>query len=98
MALTVAQVGNTAVMGNLKAVVADVTFDASYDAGGEALNPSTLGLSFVRFLVADGAKGFNVMYDYTNSKLLAYGSTAGTEVVAATNLSAVSCRVFAVGA
>lgn len=98
MALTVAQVGNTAVMGNLKAVVADITFDSSYPTGGEDLNPSTLGLSFVRFLVADGSEGYNLVYDYANSKLLAYGSTAGTEVAAATNLSTVSCRVFAVGA
>lgn len=98
MALTVAQVGNTAVMGNLKAVVADITFDSSYPTGGEDLNPSTLGLSFVRFLVSDGSEGYNLVYDYANSKLLAYGSTAGTEVANATNLSTVSCRVFAVGA
>lgn len=98
MALTVAQVGRSTVFGNKKVTVADITFDSSYPTGGEDLNPSALGLAFVDFLVADGANGYNMVYDYANSKLKAYGSTAGTEVANATNLATVVCRVMAVGA
>lgn len=98
MALTVAQVGTNTVLGNKKATVSTITFDAAYTTGGLALDPSQVGLAFIDFLVADGADGYNVVYDYATGKLKAFGSTAGTEVAADVDLHLISCRVLAVGA
>lgn len=98
MALTVAQVGSNMVLGNKKATVATVTFDDSYPTGGLALNPSQVGLAFFDFIAVDGAAGYNVVYNYDTGKLMAYGSTAGTEVAAETSLATVVVRILAIGA
>lgn len=97
MALTVDRIANS-VFGNKKVAIAKITFDSSYPTGGEALNPSDLGLAFVDALFTDGAMGYGVKYDIANKKLMAYGSTAGTQVTDTTNLSALVVYVLAIGA
>lgn len=96
MALTIAPV-RTFVIGDHRAVIADVTFDSSYVTGGESLTQTDLGLtrtlSFVSATVA--TTGHTCPYDYTNSKLLAFNGT--TQIANTTDLSAVTTRVFAVG-
>lgn len=104
MALTVTTVRRT-VYGNRRVVIADVTFDSSYLTGGESLTPSDLGLTAVdRIDAGVSTGGYVIVYDHTNSKLMAFqGDNTNAaaapliQVPNATNLSAVSVRVDAIG-
>lgn len=77
--------------GNLRRNIMDVTFDSSYATGGEQLTPAMVGLVRVDKLTASEAGGRSFPYDRVNQKLQAYGGT--TEVVATTDLSAVTTRI-----
>lgn len=88
----------------MKTKVLDVTFDTSYATGGLALTKANLGLSTVEWLEASQSGGYTFEYDYANEKLKAfYGDNNNAadgpliEVPAATNLSAVTTRVKAIG-
>lgn len=109
MALTVtAATGGNFVVGDRRAVIATITFDSSYDTGGEALVASDFGLTSIDFVLgavaknAAGTLGFTVVYDYTNKKLQAVWGNAGTasvlpEVTSTTDLSLYSVRLIAIG-
>lgn len=95
MALTIDVIKRVALPAG-KAVVADVTFDATYPAGGESLTAADLGFTSLEALLASESTGTHmVVYDYTNSKLRLF-DTPGTEEVTADQSSTV-VRVFAVG-
>jgi hypothetical protein len=81
-----------------KAVIADVTFDSSYDAGGESLTASDLGLLNIEYLEAHqkGVGNRICQYDYANSKLRLY-TALGTEATTGSNQSAITVRIFAIG-
>ena len=89
--------------GNLKVRRAKVTFDSSYDSGGEAVTAADFGLStLVAVIPVGGPVGYSVQFDPANSKLVTYrtGTSANTvlnETTAAVNLSAVSYYVVAIG-
>jgi hypothetical protein len=102
MALTVSRL-DTFIVGSeaearLGFVVADVTFDSSYDAGGESLVPADLGLQTIRCLQAHGKGAGNRVceYDYANAKLRLY-TALGTEATTGSNQSSIVVRVVAVG-
>lgn len=96
MGLTVDPIARS-VFGNKRVVMATVTFDNSYPTGGEDLAASTLGLVTVDAIFTNGAKGYGVVYDKANAKLMAYGSTAGTQVTNTTDLSGLVVDILAVG-
>lgn len=102
MALTISVVKRS-VVGDLRCVVADVTFDSSYPDGGEAFGPSDVdpaqasGAAFhwcsVGMNDATDADNRIASYDYTNKKLRLF--TAGaTEAVDTSDQSAVKVRVM----
>lgn len=78
------------------AVIADVTGDASYPTGGYAITPAIFGLTTFDFVLVPSAKGYGANYNDATGKIVVYAS-AGTEVTAATNLSAVTFRIMAMG-
>ena len=87
---------------NKKITIADVTFDASYLADGEALTAAELQLASIDVLIADVKQGATlldteVFWDYANAKLIAVVGSTGVEVANAVDLSAVVASVFAVG-
>lgn len=74
----------------VRVVTGTLAFDSSYPTGGEAITPSTaFGLSEVHGVLFGNQGGYTFAYDYVNNKVLAY-TTAGTEVVNATDLSALN--------
>lgn len=111
MALTVTRVSydgqSQGVFGNLRYVTADVDFDNSYAAGGEPLTASDFGLTTIVGVIPMGATsagglttvGYNFVYDYTNSKLIATRTDQvdDPEEEAAGDLNAVSVRVLVLG-
>jgi len=81
MALTVAIVKNTGLTPTGRAVLADVTFDSGYPAGGEPYTPAMFGLSRIDFLHAEVALGsattaWLCRADHANSKLQLFGMAA----------------------
>ena len=87
-----------------KSVVATITFDTSYDAGGESLTAADLGMLNVEWLVAEqkGAASRIIEYDHANAKLKLYALVEGApntygEVATASNQSTISCRIHAIG-
>lgn len=94
MALTVTNLKRNSV-GNRRTVTATVTFDSSYPTGGESLTPTQIGLKTVDFMAAEPQGGRTFPYDHANKKLMAFAST--TQVTNATDLSAVSTVVWAIG-
>lgn len=90
--------------GDLRYVVADVTLDSSYDAGGELITAAMLGRpgGTIQILMATTGGGYLPEYDYTNSKLIVRrgdnpnaAAAPAIEVTAAVNLSAIVVRVLA---
>ena len=87
--------------------VVDVTLDASYPAGGYALTPQQLGLGLngqIVFVDGNASKtgGWEVGWDYTNSKLQVFDSSGAVngamhEVAAATVLTGVVVRLLVKG-
>lgn len=66
-------------IGDRRAVVADVDFDNSYPTNGESLKASDLGLtSRIDLLVAAPDSGLIFEYDHANSKLKALYPTGGS--------------------
>lgn len=91
-----------------KVVVVDITLDASYAIGGEALNISQLGLTDIWFAsivqsVPINTTSYVFGWDKTNKKIVAYwvdtttDGAALAEVTAETDLSAVTVRCFFYG-
>jgi hypothetical protein len=102
MAATIAKVkGREADLGPYRAVLVDVTGDASYPIGGYAITPR--GLGFARVIVGmldagpvtAGAQLRFVEYDRVNSKVKI--QAAGVEVANASNQSTVTRRVMFLG-
>lgn len=105
MALTVTPKSNF-VIGDRRAVIADVDFDSSYPTGGEPLTAVNLGFtSRADLVIAEPAAGYTFEFDHTNSKLIArQGDNANAaaapsvQVPDTTNLSTVTgVRVLAIG-
>mgnify|MGYP006151243453 CR=1 FL=1 len=106
MALTVAQLGRTNVVGNRLTVALKVTPDNSWLAAGEPLDLTTY-VSNVESVNIESTGGYVFHYDRTNKKLLAYRSAAldGNSAVAAplvavadsVNLSALSIFITVTG-
>lgn len=95
MALTSAVKVQT-VVGDRRLSVTNLTFDTSYPTGGYAVTPSTFGLGVVDAVLADNPSGYDVYYNAATGKVQVF-SSGNTEVVAATNLSAVTAHVVAFG-
>lgn len=109
MAVSVSVI-STDVVGSKRHVEADVTFDASYSIGGEAVTAANFGLEQLLNLrpglavdpdTADNA--FVVGYDRANSKLLVFYSNSDAadgpliEIPDTTSAAAYTARVTAVG-
>lgn len=77
-------------------VIADITGDTSYPTGGYAITPAVFGLTTFDFVLVPSANGYGATYNATTGKIVVYAS-ANTEVTAATNLSAITFRVMAMG-
>ena len=106
MALTVAIVKRSGVTPTGRAIVADVTFDSGYPAGGEPYTAAMFGLNKVDHVTAGPAlatstTGLMCMPDVANSKLMLFGMTAAAGVGTAltetnvANQSATVARVVA---
>lgn len=68
MALTTSNIIQT-VFGNKNITMLDVAFDNSYARGGEALDPTTLGMYEAEFVQILDKLGYSFEYDYTNKKI-----------------------------
>lgn len=78
MALSIKRVGNPTVFGDKRVLLADVTFDNSYAAGGEAYTPQDFGMNLaVELLVPAPAGGLVFEPDHANNKLKAMYPTGG---------------------
>lgn len=84
--------------------IAEVTFDNSYPTGGEPVTPAQFGVRSIDMMLITNNGGYIFEYDHVNNKIKAYNSTTGvalaspgSEVVAATNLSAVVLRALVIG-
>ena len=85
MAISVAFVKRTGLTPTGRAVVADVTFDSTYPAGGEPYTPAMFGLNTIDFMQCEPAKGSSTTAwlcraDHANSKLQLYGMAAAAGV------------------
>jgi hypothetical protein len=105
MAASVSVVTGPEVPGNRKFVTADVTFDSSYAAGGEAISVSSLGLVRLDFMWVSPDDGYMPQWDgsLTAPKIKLYRTNpnpggAMFEVTDGTDTSAVVVKVFAFGA
>lgn len=104
MAATVANV-TTLASGPKRVKYAEVTLDSSYAAGGEVITANDLGLQSIDWCFAGGNDGWNVQWDSTNLKFLAYGGTTATattvvaapQAPSAADLSGVVFGVIVVG-
>jgi hypothetical protein len=93
MAITATIIGS-AVPGNLRRVRAVVTGDTSYATGGYTITPALFGFQFLGHYVVVGPTGASTVaaeaaQNPANGKLL-FLAPSGSEVTAATNVSAVS--------
>jgi hypothetical protein len=112
MAVTVSNVSASSVttggrndvqLGERRAVLHRVTFDASYPTGGQPYDPRSFGVNFpvatiflnVRKVAA--SVGTEFVYDYVNKKIFAFVTSTGLEVANAVNLSTVVIDAFVVG-
>lgn len=91
------QVVTRVALGHKRMVIANVTFDSSYQAGGEPVNLSDLGMRDVECILTDGAEGWSVRYNKATKALVVYGATPGTEVTSATNLSTLDVTIAFIG-
>lgn len=86
MALAFSTVTNKKI-GNRTVKVVDVTWDASYPTGGEAITAADFGLKKIDHITtsiaisADRTTACPVAWDRTNSKLVAYESGASGAVL-----------------
>lgn len=99
MAVTVADVTGRQSVGNYFEKLVDVTFDASYPTGGEALSANALGFGTILSVNAETVQGSDVRsvaYDRTSGLLLAY-APGGAEVSDTTSLATVTVRLLVRG-
>lgn len=85
MAISVSIVKRTGLTPTGRAVVADVTFDSTYPAGGEPYTAAMFGLDKVDFLATEAAKATSTtawlcLADHTNAKLMLFGMAAAAGV------------------
>ena len=81
MALTIS-VNERGVMGNLRWVSAQITFDTTYPTGGETgLTAASLGLDAVLLINFDQPAGITLEYNYSNGQVLAYRSAVHTHAL-----------------
>ncbi len=85
MALSVSIIKRTGLFETGRAVIADVTFDSTYPAGGEPYTPAMFGLNSVDFLACEPALGSSTTAwlcraDQANSKLMLFGMAAAAGV------------------
>jgi len=111
MALGTVTIVKRSVFGNFRVTIADiqVTAGANYTTGGESLPPSKLGLNQIFFAdcgpaVSSTPTTFQVAYNTTSSKLVAYGqnatpgpAVAQPQVTANTDLSGFTARCTFIG-
>lgn len=97
MALTVNRVRGPKLVGDLAWCAADITYDSSYAAGGEALVASDFGFdgfdAHMRIIqvVAQPTSGYSFQYDFANGKLKVYTPVATLSgTLDAANLTAVT--------
>jgi len=103
MAISVSIVKRSGLTPSGRAVLADVTFDGSYPAGGEPYTAAMFGLSKVDYIAPAAAKGsattaYLCMADHTASTLMLFGQTAATSALVETataNQAATVARVIA---
>jgi hypothetical protein len=104
MALTVSLVKKTGLTPTGRAVVADVTFDNSYSAGGTAYTPAMFGLNNVDFLHCEAALGssttaYVARADHANKKIQLFNSNGAAPAAlletGTANQSATVVRVIA---
>lgn len=95
-------------LGNAKAEIVDITFDASYASGGEAVDKTALGFAIIYGVFPMPANstsgGYYFAYNPTTKMLMAFwgnypAAAAGplVEVPNGTDLSGVTVRCFVVG-
>lgn len=87
--------------------VVDVTFDSSYNTGGEAIAAADVELDRIDAIIpgplvkSDLSDAYHCEYDPANGTLLAYRDTSTnttlTQVPATTNLSAYTTRCLVIG-
>lgn len=84
MALTVTLSGDwLSSIGNKRAVSGTITFDSSYDSGGESLTAANIGLGRIeRIEFNQGEDGYVFEYDYSASKVIVYTPSQPTFTVA----------------
>jgi hypothetical protein len=80
------------VMGDLKYKVIELDFDSSYATGGESLAASDIGFDQIVLAQIEPTDGMSFAYDYTNSKVKAYGT--GPVPVQMTDLDAAASEVL----
>lgn len=97
MALTLTKIRDP-LMPTGQSVCYDATFSSSYPAGGEPLKATDLGLTAIDWLEAKqkGLASRLITYDYVGNTLRAY-TALGTEAGTASDQSAITVRIFAVG-
>jgi hypothetical protein len=104
MALTVALVKKTGIVPTGRCVVADVTFDSAYPAGGEPYTPAMFGLNSIDFIACEAALGssttaYVARADHANAKLMLFNSNGAAPAAlletATANQSATVVRVMA---
>jgi hypothetical protein len=72
-------------IGNLRSTIAEVTFDSTYPTGGEEINPQSLGIHGLDFVLATPSDGYLVEFDHATNKL---------KVLTPTNASAGHAHTF----
>ena len=96
MAFTVTTIVDNTV-GNRRMVTADLTFDASYATGGEAITAAEFGLRELENLQIPGTDGTLLFaWDRANGKIVVFDDIASEES-ATTDLSHVTIRCTAYG-
>ena len=82
-----------------KLVVADITGSASYATNGETFTNANFELWLGPDALIDckTTPGYDLVFDIPNKKVKFFVVTTGVEVANATNLSAVTGRVIAIG-
>ena len=78
------------VVGDRREVIVDITLDASYPTGGEAITPADLSLNDIHWLMAAPNGGLMFEFDHANSKLKAFYPTGGAAIPAALAAPAVA--------
>ena len=104
MAIGVAIVKRSGITPAGRVVIADVTFDSAYPAGGEPYTPADFGLNTVDLLHCEAAFGssttaYVVRADHANKKLMLFNSNGAAPAAlletATTNQAATVVRVMA---